>query len=85
MKVSIMAQSERGRVIVGSTSLAPPEGSTIVIGSAEVSSVTDIIPEVGAIVEASPRDLFNVLVLGLALFICACHCLRKVAPTGAMM
>ena len=85
MKVSIMAQSERGRVIVGSTSLAPPEGSTTAIRSTEVSSTANIALEAEAVVEASPCDLFDVPVHGLTLFICAYRCLRKVAPMGAVI
>ena len=69
MKGFIMAWSEREGVTIGSTSLAPPEGSTIAIESTKVSSAVGIAPEARAIVEASPHDLFKVPVLGSALFI----------------
>nr|POF22875.1 hypothetical protein CFP56_38162 [Quercus suber] len=85
MKDCIMAQSQKEGATVGSSSSPPPEGSTTAIGSTKVSSAVDIVQEVGALVETSPRDLFDVPVLGLALFICACRCLRKLAPTGAVM
>ena len=68
-----MAQSERGRATIGSTSLASPEGSTAAIRSTKVPSVAGIVPVVGATVKVSPRDLFDVPVLGLALFIDACR------------
>ena len=57
-----MAQSERGGATVGFTSLAPPEGSIAAVRSIKVSSAAGIVPEVGAVVEISPRDLFDVLV-----------------------
>ena len=41
--------------------------------------------EAGVVVEASPHDLFNVLVPSSTLFICAYSYLRKVAPMGAVM
>ena len=50
--------------IVGSTSSAPPEGSIAAVGSTNVSSAADIVPEAGNVVKASPRDLFDVPVLG---------------------
>ena len=68
MKDSIMARSKRGGVTVGLTSSAPPEGS-IVIGSTKFSSAAGIAPEAGGGVEASPHDLFEVPMLGSALFI----------------
>ena len=69
MKDSIMARSERGVVTVGLTSSAPPKGSTAVVRSTKVSSVAGIAPEVGTVVEASSHNLFEVPVLGSALFI----------------
>ena len=80
-----MAQSERGGATIGSTSLASPEGSTAAIRSTKVPSVAGIVPVVGATVKVSPRDLFDVPVHGLTLFICAYRCLRKVAPMGAVI
>ena len=80
-----MARSEREGVTVGSTSSVPPKGSTITVGSTKVSLAASIVPEAGAVVKASPRDLFDVLVLGSALFICVCRYLRKVAAMGAVM
>ena len=85
MKDSIRARSEKGGVTVESTSLAPPKWSTIAVESPKVSLAVGIAPEVGAVVEASPRYLFKVPVLGSTLFIWAYCCLRKVAPIGAIM
>ena len=80
-----MAQSERGGATIGFTSLAPPKGSTTAVKSTKVPSAAGIVPMVGAIVKVSPRDLFDVPVLGSALFIGACRCLRKVALMGVVM
>ena len=85
MKDSIMAQSERRGAIVGSTSSTPLEGSTAAVGSTKVSSTAGKALEARAVVKASPRDLFDVPMLGSTLFICACRYLRKVAHRGAMM
>ena len=66
MKDCIIPQSDRGGVTIGSTSSAPPKGSTAAV----------ITPEAGAVVEASPRDLLEVPVLGSVIFFYVCHCLR---------
>ena len=85
MKDFIMARSERRGAIVGSTSSTPPEGYTTAVRSTKVFLATDIVPEVGAVVEASPHDLFDVPMLGSTFFICACRSPRKVATMEVVM
>ena len=79
-----MARSKRGGATIGSA-VSSVAGSTTTVGSTTISSVAGWSPKVGAIVETSPLGLFEVSVLGLALFIWACHCLRKVAPIEAVI
>ena len=76
MKDSILARSEREGATIGSTSSEALKGPTAIVGSTKVSSTAGIALEVGVLVKASPHDLLDVPVLGLALFIYACLCLR---------
>ena len=59
-----MAQSERGGVIVVSTTSSSPEGSIAVVGSTCTSLAAGMSTEARAALVVSPHDLFEVPVLG---------------------